>query len=53
MQNLRTWPLTTVVRRDRFSTKLWIEGIEVEFDPVKEIYVEKTKGINKSEVIYI
>lgn len=51
--NLRAWPLTTVAKRDRFGTKLWIEDVEVEYDHINQIYVEKPKEPDKSQVIYV
>lgn len=52
VENLRAWPLTTVVKRDRFTRKLTIDDVEVEYDHENQIYVEKPKEIDKSKVIY-
>lgn len=40
---MKTWSWKTVVRMDRYSGRLFIDGIEVIFNPAKNIYEEKIR----------
>jgi len=39
----KSWPEATVAKRDPYTGKLTIDGIEVVFDPLDRVYVPREK----------